>query len=265
MKKPHDPQSGRRRSGNKPATPARRRARGSMSRVSPGWRELTEEGRTAWKHVSRQVWTRGRKGRRRRLRGQELYVKINAVLGLCGYEPRRLPPPPTSFGANPVEKFEITNGASGVRLKLFLRKPPEKDILVFGSWPRSAGQESCSSGFSFLGLLPARDGLERDITALYLTKLREVQTARRLRVGRGCLGHKLHDVTRLQGDVHPTEQLLRFDQGGSSVAHKVDLAGIRGAMIIGRYQGLGQGQTFRPRNDAIPDLAVDRDARPLGL
>jgi hypothetical protein len=173
MKKLNDPQSGKSGSGNKRATPARRRARGNMSRFSPGWNELTEEERTAWRQAARQVWTRGRKGKRRRLRGQELYVKINTVLTLCGYEPRRLPPPPTTFGRNPVKALEITNRAGLVVLKLILREPPVKDLMVFGSWPRKPGQGSCSSGFSFLGLLRASEVLERDITELYLTKLKE--------------------------------------------------------------------------------------------
>ena len=44
---------------------------------------------------------------------------------------------------------------------------------MFGSWPRSPGQGSCSSGFSFLGLIRAGDRDAGDITENYLTKLKE--------------------------------------------------------------------------------------------
>ncbi len=144
-----------------------------MGRWSAEWSQLTEEERTAWRNAARQVWTRGPKGRRRRMRGQELYVKINTVLELCGYEPRRLPPPPATFGLNPVKGFEIRKGPAGIVLKLILREPPPKDVMVFGTWPRSPGQGSCSSGFSFLGLLRAGDGKDGNITEIYLTKLKE--------------------------------------------------------------------------------------------
>ena len=144
-----------------------------MGRWASGWRELTEEERTAWRQAARREWTRVRHGRRRRMRGHELYVKINRVLELCGYEPRRLPPPPATFGPNPVKDFKIGNDADGIVLKLILREPPAKDIMVFGSWPRSPGQGSCSSGFSFLGLIRAGDWDAGDITENYLTKLKE--------------------------------------------------------------------------------------------
>ena len=165
--------AGKGKTGNRRATPGRRQARGNLGRFAVGWSDLTEEERIAWHNAARQVWTRGRKGRRRHLRGQELYVKINTVLALCGYEPRRLPPPPATFGRNPVEALKITNRAGRIVLKLVLREPQVKDLMVFGSWPRRPGQGSCGSGFSFLGLLRVAGGLERDITKLYLTKLEE--------------------------------------------------------------------------------------------
>ena len=104
--------------------------------------------------------------------GQKVFNKLNMVLALCGRKPLLDATPRGQFERNPVAAFEISNDDGEIRFKLKVRARPAEDIMVFASPPCSAGREYCSI-FSFLGLLPAGPGAERDITKQYLKKLKE--------------------------------------------------------------------------------------------
>jgi hypothetical protein len=47
--------------------------------------------------------------------------------------------------------------------------------------------------------------------------------------------------------------------------HDDDLARVFGAGVFGGNHGLGQSHTLRPRDNMIPDLAIDGDTGPLSL
>lgn len=153
-------------------TAARRRVWGNMTVLSDLWNQLTEERRAAWRRLAGEVHSRPRLGQYGRLDGRLLFLKLNRVLATCGREPLLDPPPLPQFGQNPVEQFTISEASGRVALKLRLRKAPAEDILVFASPPRNAGRVY-NSDYGFIGILPASDGTESDITELYLTKLKE--------------------------------------------------------------------------------------------
>jgi len=163
-------------------TTAQRRARRNMAELAQGWDELEDWERDEWWRRSNRIRIRIHrrkdpqaylKPRTRAMRGEELYVKINRVLNLCGCERVRLPPPPPEFRGNPVQpKLKITISNSRLRIKLVLRGVPKNDIMVFGSPPRRPGQGP-GGDYAFLGLLPRPRRGECDITDMYLQKLRE--------------------------------------------------------------------------------------------
>ena len=153
-----------------------------MAEVAQGWNDLDQWERDEWSKRARQFRIRVRrklipenahKPRSRAMRGQELYVKINRVLAVCGHERRRLPPPAPRFGANPVkDELRISRVKGRLVIKLGVGAAPVNDIMVFGLPPRRAGQGP-RGNYAFLGLLPPPKGGESEITKMYLTKLKE--------------------------------------------------------------------------------------------
>ena len=117
-----------------------------MTNVARGWNEFEEWEREEWrKRAGAQLVPVRRSGnpeadgraRTRSLRGEEFYVKINRVLAVCGYAPRRLPPPLPEFGSNPVEAVLRIGCVKGkYTFKLGVRESAANDIMVFGSPPR---------------------------------------------------------------------------------------------------------------------------------
>jgi hypothetical protein len=150
-------------------TAALRRVRGYMTRFSQLWNRITEEQREAWRRRAEEVRSRPRLGQSGKLTGQTLFVKINAVLALCGYEPLMDPPPIAHFERNPVVGLTITASEHGPILKLRLSHRPTQDIMVFGSPPRNPGRMFCAE-FEFLDLLEAPVGDEANITRAYVWK-----------------------------------------------------------------------------------------------
>ena len=150
-------------------TAAQRRARQNLGRFSGMWSQLTEDQRTAWRHRASETDRLVRQGEYYRLKGQQLFNKINSVLVLCGHEPRSTPPPAPHFGPNPVGALTISRAADSLALKLRVRATPTEEIMVFASPPYSAGRGYCSD-YRFLGLLPAPVKHFSDITRLYIRK-----------------------------------------------------------------------------------------------
>ena len=150
-------------------TPARRRARADLGRLSRMWNELTEEQRTSWRHRARAVHSRVREGHSYPLDGQKLFNKINSVLLLLGRKPWREAPPLPRFGPNQVGKLQITGAGKGMALELRVNGTPAEEIMVYASPPQNAGRQYCGD-FRFLGLLPAPIECLSDITRLYIKK-----------------------------------------------------------------------------------------------
>lgn len=91
------------------------------------------------------------------------------------------------------------------------------------------------------------------------------ESAVQLLLGRRSLRHELHYVSRLQGNIRSGHQLFGVNSVRDAVVQDDYLAGVFSAVIISGEHGLGQGQTFRPQDDPVPDLAIDRDAGALTL
>jgi hypothetical protein len=168
--------------GLEETTTAQRRARRNMAELAQGWDELDDWEREEWWKRSRHIRIRIRrkkdpqahlKPKSRTMRGEELYVKINRVLELCGYERSRVPTPSPKAFTNPVKpELKITLARGRFRLKLVVRGALTNDIMVFASPPRRPGQGP-GGHYAFLGLLPPPKNGECDITDIFLAKLRE--------------------------------------------------------------------------------------------
>ncbi len=170
------------KSRKKGLTAARLDQRRQMAEVAQGWDELEDWARDEWWKRAPYMRIRIRrhdtlsnlhKPRSRGMRGEEFYVKINRVLQLCGYERRRLPPPPPRFHANPVKPdLRASFVKSRLSLKLAMRSAPANDIMVFGAPPRRPGQGP-GGNYAFLGMASSPKNGECEIADLYLTKLNE--------------------------------------------------------------------------------------------
>ena len=150
-------------------TAAQRRSRGNLGRLSRRWSKLTEEQRTNWRHRARDVKSWTRKGHSYPLDGKQFFTKINLVLLLLGREPVTDPPPEPNFGLNPVLALRITEEDGRPILQLIVKETPVHEIMVFASPPQPAGRASCRD-YRFLGLLPAADDCEVEISRMYFRK-----------------------------------------------------------------------------------------------
>ena len=153
-----------------------------MTETVPGWRGLEDWEMDEWTRVAgrERIFIHRKKAplahlkpQTRAMRGQELYVKLNRVLDVCGYERCRLPSLPRKPFTNPV-KPELKAILAGRRfsLKLLLGEAPTCDIMVYGAPPRQVGQGP-GGNYAFLGLLPPAKHGEVDIAEMFLLKLRE--------------------------------------------------------------------------------------------
>src|SRR5664279_2839079 len=86
------------------------------------------------------------------------------------------------------------------------------------------------------------------MAAMYKPSLRAEHEESRVRLvfGRRGLRHELHDVSRLQGNFHPAEQLLGINASRDAVMHEDELARVFGSEILGGDHGLSQRQILRP-------------------
>jgi hypothetical protein len=153
-----------------------------MATLAQAWDELEDWERDEWWKRAPYIRIRvhhkwipeGRpKARTRGLRGEEYFLMINRVLRTCGYERRRLPPPPANLRGNPVKPdLRILWVKGRLVIKVGVRAKPAHDIMVFGAPPRRAGQKP-GGHYAFLGLLPPPKNGECEISLMYLTKLKE--------------------------------------------------------------------------------------------
>lgn len=160
-----------------PGTAPQLEAWGNMKYLSALWNGLREEQREAWRRLARTLSSRRRLLQSGPLDGPLLFKKINRVLATCGRAPLLDPPPLPKFGPNPVEGFRIHKGRRGPVFKLKVSqkidweaRPAQEDIMVYGWTPLNAGVEK-NDLYAFLGVRPAREGEEIDITEMYMKKL----------------------------------------------------------------------------------------------
>lgn len=150
-------------------TAAQHVARQNLGRFSHMWSELTEDQRTAWRQRAEQGGRLRRLGQYYRVKGPQLFNKLNSVLALCDQEPLTDPPPLPSFSPNPVRVLTITRVGHELTLKLTVSGPVAGDIMVFASPPFNAGRGYCSD-YRFIGLLSTSGEHAGEITRLYLRK-----------------------------------------------------------------------------------------------
>ena len=168
MKAHHHSKSGKRGS-KKRRSAAVLRSWTALTITSYGWNDLTDDERRAWDARGKTVLSRSRGGRSRRLSGQKCYSKVNTARAYLGLPPLRLPPKPANFSPNPVKGLSIIKVPGGLALKLSVPSAPAEYTKVMGSPPCSPGRRFCAD-FRYLGLLPAPDGGQSDITEQYIKK-----------------------------------------------------------------------------------------------
>ena len=162
-----------------PGTAAQRNVWGHTRDLWQVWNELTDERREAWWRLAGQIRTRPVFGESGPLDGPLVFRKLNIVLRTCGRALLLDPPPPPSFGRNPIMRLVVGEGKRGISLRLQLwpdvvweDRPPLEDLMIFAWAPCNPGV-SRNSHYAFLGLPSAPVNGEINITEPYLRKLKE--------------------------------------------------------------------------------------------
>ncbi len=162
--------------------PAQLLCRSRMSRVSGGWRTLTDLQRLAWGVSAKQEHSHGHLGRSGPLAGYNHYVGINSNLLEIGENPVADPPAHPQFPANLIGDLVIENGDGAFGLKLSVPSSPTRHTLVFGTKALSAGR-SYPGRFVYLGLLPDPVKGYSDIMELYVARFGEPPANMRVFIG----------------------------------------------------------------------------------
>jgi hypothetical protein len=152
-----------------PRTPAQERVRVTLGSVASRWRGLTEAQRAAWTAQASDTYSQPRLGQSGRLKGCQLFIKINCTLAAAGMEQVVAPPERPTFADNPVGALTITNKAGVIALKLAVARTPAHYVMVFGTSPCSAGIAR-PRRFTLLGALPTAAAGMSDVTELYVAK-----------------------------------------------------------------------------------------------
>jgi hypothetical protein len=151
-------------------TAARRRTRGAFGAIAKAWGErLTEEQRQAWIDSGAKIESHPRLWQSGPLRGEMHFEGINCARARIGREILIWPPERVVFGPNPVKGLSLSSVNGRIRLRLRVSGPVAEDIMVFGQAACSAGRKKWRHG-AYLGLLPAPQAGESDITDLYVQK-----------------------------------------------------------------------------------------------
>jgi hypothetical protein len=161
-------------------TAAQRRTRGAFGAIAKAWRErLTEEQRRAWVASAARVKSRPRLWQSGPLFGEMHFEGINSARARIGREMLLWPPEPVVFGPNPVEGLTLSRVNGRLRLRLRVSGPVTGDLMVFGQAPCGAGRKKWRHG-AFLGLLPAPQAGESDITDLYVQKFGQPEPGKKV-------------------------------------------------------------------------------------
>jgi hypothetical protein len=161
-------------------TAARRRTRGDFGAIAKAWGgRLTEEQRRAWMAAAAKVKSHPRLWQSGPLTGEMHFQGINSARARIGRGMLLWPPERVVFDPNPVEGLTISYVNGRIRLRLRVAKPVTEDIMVFGQAPCSAGRQKWRHG-AYLGLLPASQGGECDITDIYVEKYGEPEPGKKV-------------------------------------------------------------------------------------
>jgi hypothetical protein len=161
-------------------TAARRRTRGAFGDIAKAWGErLTEEQRLAWVASGAKVKSHPRLWQSGRLTGEMHFEGINSARARIGRAMLLWPPERAVFSLNPVEGLTISSDNGRIRLRLRVSGSATEDIMVFGQAPCSAGRKKWRHG-AYLGLLPAPQAGESDITDVYVQKYGEPEPGKKV-------------------------------------------------------------------------------------
>ena len=150
-------------------TAAQLRVRFEFGGASLGWKTLTEEQRGAWRARGKKVRSHPRGGQSGPLTGQNFYTAINRNQALLGLGRIVDPPDRPTFSPNAIGALSITRENGVLALNVSVLKARPGYTLVYASCPYNAGRTYCDK-FAYLGLLPAPDGGQSDITELYVKR-----------------------------------------------------------------------------------------------
>src|ERR1035437_3518843 len=160
-------------------TAARRRTRGAFGAIAKAWgKRLTEEQRQAWIVAGAKVESHPRLWQSGPLTGEMHFEGINAARSRLGAEMLTWPPEPVVFKPSPVEALAFSCIDGRIRLRLRVSGPVSEDIMVFGQAPCSAGRKKWRHG-TYLGLLPAPQGDEGDITDMFVERYGEPEPGKK--------------------------------------------------------------------------------------
>jgi hypothetical protein len=161
-------------------TAARRRMRRSFGAIAKAWSNwLTEEQRQAWMASAAKVQSHPRLSQWGWLFGAMHFEGINSARARIGAAMLAWPPERVVFGPNPVEGLALSYVNGRIRLRLRVSGPVTDDIMLFGQAPCSAGRKKWRHG-AYLGLLPAPQAGESDITDLYVQRYGEPEPGKKV-------------------------------------------------------------------------------------
>jgi hypothetical protein len=158
---------------------AQSHAWGAFGSASYGWGQLTEEQWKAWEAAAKEEKRRRRWPPSRRFTGQNLFTEINYHQAFLGLPPFLYPPEHPALGLDHVGPLIISGVGGGFALKLGVPKAPAGHTLVFASPPCPAGRRVCRD-CRFIGLLPAPEGGESEVTEMYLRKFGYIPAGSRI-------------------------------------------------------------------------------------
>ena len=161
-------------------TAARRGTRGAFGAIAKAWSQrLTEEQRRAWMVSGARVMSHPRLWQRGPLTGEMHFTGINSARWRIGREILLWPPERVEFSPSPVAGLSIRSDNGRMRLRLRVSGPVAEDIMVIGQAPCSAGRKKWRHGV-YLGLLPAAQAGESDITDLYVQRYGEPEPGKKI-------------------------------------------------------------------------------------
>ena len=161
-------------------TAPRRRTRGTFGAIAKAWgKRLTEEQRQAWVASGAKVKSQPRLWQSGPLFGAMHFEGINSARARIGREMLLWPPERVVFGPNPVEGLTLSCVNGRIRLRLRVAGPVTEDIMVFAQAPCSAARNKWRHG-AYLGLLPAPEGGECDITDLYVQRYGQPEPGKKI-------------------------------------------------------------------------------------
>ena len=161
-------------------TAARRRTRGAFGGISKAWSQvLTEDQRRAWMVAAAKVKSHPRLWQSGPLTGEMHFEGISSARATIGLGMLLWPPERVVFGPNPVEGCALSYVNGQARLRLKVTGPVTEDIMVFGQAPCSAGRKKWRHG-AYLGLLPAPERGESDITEMYVARYGEPEPGKKV-------------------------------------------------------------------------------------